>query len=376
MAVACLWTTAGPVVAADDESSGSLAQQVADAAAANLGDGAPEAVARAYDNGYDAAQVIESLFTGTLTPDGTASDEEGEPVAPVGAAGDHVAGAAAGADPKLTKALGKAEKRIGKQAATDAFDDRRVMVMMVMLMARGEGYSTEQILVDGLFAGGLELQPFSAAVLILDEKGKVVRPAGDECCASVESDEREATSEAIEGFVIEAADRLAGTDPRSVRRGDFVPEYAIDVVVEAEEDGVTVVVEARGQLGLAGRRAAVAGAGSGAMVFEGACDIGGGTPHPYEFRGDVEFGVAGRGDHPRDPQSATVRIAFDQGPLTKFEGDDSGCVELAGETGARVVEALVFPPFEVDLGGGTSRASNRAHLGSATYRAEYQVSEL
>ena len=379
LVVVAMCCAAAPAGATEDEaSSGTFAATVASAADDSLGDDAPEAVARAYNAGFDVAQVLTALLDDAVSADGSVRGDDGRVQTPVRQRSTFVTGTTGGSDPKLDAALARTTTQVAKTTRNEAVG-AEIATMMVLLGLAAEGYSTEQILVDGLFGGGIRWSP--DGVEIRDEKGKRVKPAGEDCCASIEDpDERESTSDVIDTFVVDSVELLAGIDPAGVSAGDYRRDFAISITVDGKDaDGSQIALRTKGNFGRGATkdwRGFLAGSGTGTFTSSGACSIGNeATKHPWAFAGDIEFGVSGRLTEPSSggQSTANVRAVFAPSNVTKTTGDSSGCVTLAEELAHEYVAAIPFPVMKIRLKDGET-ATQSTTFGDATFTLKVALS--
>lgn len=346
----------GPAFAAGDQAGGSLVQQMMVAADDSLGEQAPVAVTRAYDRGHDALQILESLLDQEVRADGTIT-EDGSPVEPFREPSGVIAGNGTPTSAEdialdaLERGIQKSTKKLDKQhdltarAKSAGVDDLDLFTMMMVLGAMAEGYSPEQIIVDGLMAGGMRVSFGGVGgVQIVDEHGKPIKPDGVEV-----TEEHEESESVLDTFVLDVLDTIGGLDPRSAADLDYVHNFAVDVTIDAGDPGSSFTVTAKGGVGPPEdrrvRRAnqdAVVGRARGSITGSGACSVGsGGTKHPWKIDGPVVLGISGRSVG-RDLQ---LRIAFTE-VNASVTGDSGTCVDLMRDISAGL-ELVSFPSVQV-----------------------------
>lgn len=346
----------GPAFAAGDQAGGSLVQQMMAAADSSLGEQAPVAVTRAYDRGHDALQILESLLDQEVRADGTIT-EDGSPVEPFREPSGVIAGNGAPTSAEdialdaLERGIQKSTKKFDKKhdltarAKSAGVDDLDLFTMMMVLGAMAEGYSPEQIIVDGLMAGGMRVSFGGVGgVQIVDEHGKPIKPDGVEV-----TEEHEESEDLLETFVLDVLDTIGGIDPRSARDMDYVHNFAVDVTITAGDPGSSFTVTGNGGVGppedkrvRKANQDAVVGRARGSITASGACSIGsGGTKHPWKIDGPVVLGISGRSVG-RDLQ---LRIAFTE-VNASVTGDSGTCVDLMRDYSAGL-ELVSFPSVQV-----------------------------
>ena len=361
-----------PAGAQGDEPQGSLVQQILVAAEASLGDEGAVAVVHAYDRGYDLLQIVEAMFEGLVAADGTITDDEGAPLAPFrapsglieGDGSSATTGGFAGEGPSgeafalallergITTTTKTLDKKVDIEQRAERADVSEVSLftMLAVMFLAGDGYSPEQIIVDGLLADGIRFASPVSGLVIVDEKGKKIRPAGVE-----QSPEREEAGDQIDGFLTDIVDTIGGIDPYTAARTSFTEEFVIEIEIAFSGDSSLTLV-GKGHLGPPKKRSVrgyVVGNGGGEVVGAGACSLSEGDtgPHPYEVSGTVEFGFSG----PVDNERASIRIAQTNVDI-RVAGDDSLCVDVVRDT-AGFLESLTFGPVEVRLRGGATGSS-------------------
>jgi hypothetical protein len=364
----------------DEESSSSLVRQVVTAADDSLGVDAAVAVVRSYDRGYDVLQIIEALFEGFVADDGTITDDDGASLAPfreptnlieengttsvrlVALDGAVVTGPAPSGEAialdVLERGIQKTTKRLDKRLDLDARAERvgasedSLMTMLAALFLMSEGYSPDQIIIDGFAAGGIQWAGPSAGLVLVDEKGKRIKPDGVE-----ESPEHEEAAEQIDGLEQEILEAVGGLDVHTAATTSFKTMFLVKVEIILGEDTV-VTISGKGRLGRPndrGLRGVLVGHGTGKVSGGGACSVEGlEAPHPYELDGNVDLGFSGS----IDQGSTRLHVGVTQANVS-VSGDDSLCVDIVRDT-SDILELLTLPLVELRLRDGavdTGRSS-------------------
>jgi hypothetical protein len=361
-ALTVLGLVAGTVAVPNPAGAGgedtSLVGQMVAGAERSLGDQATSAVAQAYDRGYDGLQIAEGLLEGGVTADGTITEDE-DPIEPLRAPSGVVAGSGTSAEAialdALERGIQKTTKRLDKKHDLTARAERMgasgadVFTMLVTIAATFEGYSPEQIIVDGLMAGGFRISPGSkSGIVIVDEKGKVIPPG-----AMPPSEEAQESESFLETFVADVADVVAGVDPRAAAETEFDSRFDVTIDVQWGDDS-TVLITAKGGVGVPvdkSLRKYWVGSATGNLEGSGACSVGGGTKHPWTIDGNVVMGISGRADD----DALQLRFAITEANLGTT-GDDSLCVDIVRDSAA-ALESLTLPSIEVPVRGGKGRLS-------------------
>jgi hypothetical protein len=362
--VASIVAGSGPAArAGSDGGSGSLTQQVMRGAEQALGGQAPVAVARAYDRGYDGLQIVEGLLDANMTTEGVVS-EDGTPLTPFHSPAGRIEGnggrAADIALDALERGIQKTTKRLDRQYDLTArwaradVEDESMFTMMLVLAGALQGYTPDQILVDGLLGGGFRLTPSKATgIVIVDDKGKPIRPGVTEV-----SDEQEEAASTLEAFVVDAIDTIGGLDVRTAAATPYNKLVELELTVTAAiDDGFTMSIDGKGAAGRARGRALrdfVVGEGSGALEGSGACFITGGPKYPYTLDGNVGFGITGSSV----PGTLTLRVGIVEANVS-VTGSSETCVDILESTSA-LLETLVFPQVEVATKDGATASAETA----------------
>lgn len=363
---------------AQEESGGSPVEQVLSVSDESLGERAASAVVRAYDRGYDLLQIVEALLEGLVAEDGTIVDESnGQPLEPFRAPSalieENVTGAPAGGSARpgggdsisgeriailllergIDRTTTKLDKKVdlGSRAEDAGVSDESLFTMLAVLILIHQGYSPEQVIVDGFVAGGIRGVPGYPGVLLVDENGKRIDPDGVE-----KAPEQEEAADQVDAFIGDIVDTLTGIPPSAGADTPFKPAFQIDVEISFSGDApVTIVGE--GRLGVPrnkSQRGYVVGSGDGEMAGAGECSlseggiVGDADPHPYEVSGPVKLGFSG----PAADGRATLRMAMVEVDAT-VTGDDSFCVDLIRDLSG-IYESTTFGPVEVRLKDGAT----------------------
>lgn len=334
----------GSALAQSDDgssSTASIATQLVLAADESLGADATVAVLLAYDSGYEVLQIVEAIAAGLLAPDGTVTEDDGVQVPPfrapsgaiafadaaarsAGVAGGFSVAGGAGeqiALDVLERGIAKTTTRIDKKVDLEARAERvgasneDVFTAMLTIALMAEGYSPEQIILDGFAAGGIRITSTAGSgVQLVDENGKRLRPDGVE--ESPEAEEQAATVELLADSII---DLVAGFDPSLAanepldRATDELVTVEIDV---SDADGDAIFIEARGTLGKpkdSSLGAFLIGRVEGELTATGEC-----SDVPYEVSGPVVLGLSG----PVGKNTAPVTIALTDISVTGDLSDD------------------------------------------------------
>lgn len=191
-------------------------------------------VLRARDKGYDLEQTFEGINgeEQILAEDGTIT-EQGRPVPPA----DPPAGVLAReGEAKVAGAVAATGKALAKPKAInppkELLDDG-TFVLIILLGLMAEGYTTEQIIVDGILAGGIDAVPF-APIRIIDDNGRAIEP-GDE-----------PVEPAAETIITDMVAIVEGYDPQDPPyKARYDVRYAADLAI----GDATADVDAKGTLG-------------------------------------------------------------------------------------------------------------------------------
>ena len=300
----------GPPAAAldsgGDEPSPSLIEQATRAASRSLGAAAPVAILRAQDRGYDVLQVIEAVLAERLDVDGSITDEDGAPVVPFRASAGQIEGDAP-SDATSGEAIGLAalergvdrttarlDKRVGLEARAERVgaSEASILTGLATIALLNDGYSPEQIIVDGVMGRGITIKNPVDGPVIVDGRGKVQKPDGVE-----ESPEHEGSAAAIDSFVTDVVDLIGGVDPHTAATEPFRAQFEVQIDVQIDgADGVSYSIVGKGRIGTPtdkSLRTFAIGQGVGELVGRGACSIGNSKEHPYEVSGNLVFGMSG-----------------------------------------------------------------------------------
>ncbi|MFA5882780.1 MAG: hypothetical protein WDA60_02920 [Acidimicrobiia bacterium] len=354
---ACLVVAAVPTDAAfagsEDESAptGSLAAQLAVAMERSLGGDATTAVLQGYDRGYEPVQMVEASFDGGLRADGTIT-EDGAPVKPFRPPSNVID---ATNTSKIERGVAKTTKRIDKLVDLaertkrfDVGDDAFVALIATALMV--DGYSPEQIILDGFMSDGILLEgEFGAwtGVKIVDGDGKTVRPDG-----VLESEETKEAADALDQLAGGIVDLVGGLDPRLATTEKLRSSSPVLVVIEfTRTDGDRWEIRAGGEIGVPkdrGLKGFLAGTADGSVDVVGNCGIGS-TRVPISGTGDMALGLAG----PVAADAATVRIAVTE--VSLGGSVPSQCLHDEFEIAEEALKYIDFGPVEVGVRAGAPK---------------------
>jgi hypothetical protein len=190
---------------------------------------------RARDQGYDLEQTLEAVGDEEqeLVADGTIT-KKGLPVAPAGPAAGVLEDE--GEDAVLD-AIDETGKLLAKKKSLEPpkeYLDDGTFVLIILLGLMAEGYTNEQIIVDGLLAGGIDAKLY-APIRIVDEKGRVIEP-GDQ---PVEEPY-------VENVIADMVTIVEGYDPQDPR---YEAEYDVKYTATLVMADATAKVTAQGTLG-------------------------------------------------------------------------------------------------------------------------------
>lgn len=130
---------------------------------------------RARDKGYDLTETLDAMSDGDLASDGTITDE-GRPVVP---AGPPTGVLARVGEDEVSEALARNQRTVTKPKVVDPpaeYLDNGAFDLVLILALMAEGYTLEQIIVDGIMANGVRPAGPFGRVVIVDEDDEVVRP--------------------------------------------------------------------------------------------------------------------------------------------------------------------------------------------------------
>jgi len=337
-----------------DEASGSLVAQALQAADRSLGAAAPVAILRAEDRGYDVVQVLEAILDERLADDGSITDEDGAAVAPFRGPSGLIEGDVSAASGEaigialLERGIDKATARLDKKvdlerrAERAGVPDEALFTGLAVIALMNDGYSPEQIIVDGLIERGITLKNPTDGPVIVDNRGKALRPDGVE-----ESPEHQESAAAIDSFVAGVVDVIGGVDPHAAAETAFDAKFNGDIEITIESnEGASFRIVGEAKLGTPDDRSLrtfVVGKGDGKFAGGGACSVGAGEGHPYEVAGNVRLGLSGPVNH----GTADLRIAITEANL-EVTGDDSLCVGVVRDT-TDIFELVTYGPVEIRL---------------------------
>jgi hypothetical protein len=234
-----------------------------------------------------------------------------------------------------------------------------VAAMLVILALANEGYSIEQIIVDGIMARGIDAPLFAPAV-IRDRpggKGDVVTPEFAEAPAGVNSDDA-GDGDAIAGFLDGVLDAVTGEDPLAVDDNSFARQYTLTIEVEVADDGATLRMEGKANAGAAKGfedSGIVAGRGAGTFSGEAACRTPTDpNPYPYALSAPVRLGVLGR---PSDTDDRSKQLGNEVAPTSRVRVQADGdtlCLDIVRESADAVPMLLEIPVVTVRWKNGAS----------------------
>lgn len=242
--------------------------------------------------------------------------------------------------------------------------------MLTVIALRAKGYSMEQIIVDGFVAGAIELDGVGFIPVILDEKGKILRPDGVE-----ESPDTEEQAGSVEQLESDIVDLVGGVDPRDAADESFKKLFDVKLEIVVTDESTEYTITAKGTLGKAKAwdlDGAVIGEAAGHIDGGGTCAIGDFIDEsvPYDVTGPVDLGLAGRSDGNEVSLKAGIVDA-----IIDVEVDEDGtiCSDLVEETTEPSIELLTVGPFDVKLKKGASGTAS-GPIFDATYEATITLS--
>lgn len=237
IAVVMALAVATPAAAAseNDTSAGSMAETFIDLARDAMGEDPALVALRTRDNGYDVSQTLDAIGDEDqeIAADGTIT-QAGRPVTPAEPPTGVIEREGEG---EVVDAIDQIGDLLAKKKSLDPPDEYvedGTMILVILLGLMAEGYTTEQIIVDGLLAGGIDAVPF-AGVQIVDEKGDVITP-GDQA-----SDDP-----LVETIVNDMVTIVEGYDPLDPT---FKARYDVKYNAELAMADATATVTAKGTLG-------------------------------------------------------------------------------------------------------------------------------
>lgn len=385
----------------DESASGggsSLAARLLTVADTSLGEDATIAVLRAFDRGYEVLQVVEAMFEGLLAPDGTIADEDGAVTEPnlspsnliegdgasTGSIASGFSGGAGGSAEQiavraLEAGVARTTKKIDKQVDLEARADRAdvssadLFTMLTVIALRAKGYSMEQILVDGFAAEGIELDGIGFIPVIVDEKGKVLRPDGVE--ASPDTEEQAGSIDQLESDIV---DLVGGVDPATAAGEAITKEFTVKLeITVGVDDDAPFGIAATGKLGdpKSGSdqfEGWVLGTAGGHVDGDGRCTIGDFVDESvgWTITGPVDLGIAGR----VDGKTASVKAGVVRSILdVSVENEDTICGDLILDTAEAAVSAVTVGPFDLKLEKGATADASGTVLGTR-YEATISLS--
>jgi hypothetical protein len=269
---------AGAVEAARQET---LAEEFVTDADETLGEGAPLAVTRAYDAGFDVVQIVQAVGARSLAADGTMTDA-GAPVTPARPA----AGAVDETDE--IQAVSEAITTIARRHADEG--DGGALVLTGILTLANRGYTPEQIVVDGLLGEGMRFSnEFSVRIFEVDEKGKAgkaVKPGGVD-----ESSDQKDAAEFLDGLLDDVAAVATERDPFS----SAAAPHATAVTISFTADGRDAALRVSAPTGaVRGVKGAAVGTGTGSLSTQTVCAADG-KAYPVVMPVDVAVAGSRRG---------------------------------------------------------------------------------
>lgn len=377
--------------------SGSLVQQLIVAADESLEGDATVAVLRAYDRGYDLLQIIEAVFESLLAADGAITDEDRVAVAPTQKPAGLIAGdgAAAGTGgpvggrtrpsgptsgeeiglDALERGVQKASKRLNTKndlaARADDYDTSLdIVTMLTVIVLIDEGYSPEQIIIDGFIENGISIDV--QGVKIRDAKGKVLRPDGVEPSGA---DEEETA--AVASLVDNLFDAISGEDPLAAADDSFKRQYTLTIEVDITGDeGMSGSIEAKANIGARkGEKGALSGRGTGTFTANGSCSLSqfDTTKYPYTLSAPLRIGVSGRDSDGK----ATLNIGFAATSSVKVDAGQSFCLGVVRDTADVSLQVISIPNVTVRLRDGAQGNADNQDAGQPfTVGIAVQVKEI
>ena len=152
-------------------------------------------------------------------------------------------------------AIDETERLLAKKKSLEPpkeYVDDGTFILILLLGLMAEGYTNEQIIVDGFLAGGIDAEPY-APIRLVDEKGRVIEP-GDQ---PVEEP-------FVESVIADMVTLVEGYDPQDPK---FDAEFDVKYTAELVMADATARVTAKGTLGKGPSGAVYLGRTKGKMAI-------------------------------------------------------------------------------------------------------------
>jgi len=271
---------------------------------------------------------------------------------------------------KTTKRLDKKDDLSSRAEAYDSALD--VMQGLMVLVLISEGYSVEQIVLDGFMAGGLIQDYEHGGIAIKDENGKRLRPDGDK-----PTYEDAATESAVTNVVDGIIDALSGEDPLAAADDSFKRQYTVTIDIDITGDGSTGTIEGKANFGARkGDTGFVSGRGNGTLNIKGACSLSelDTTEYPYTVSAPLLIGVAGEVDGGK----ATLGFAVKPTSAVQVKGDeDALCMSVVRDLADAYPQLISIPQVSLRLrDGATANADNQDSGQAFTVGVAVRVKEI
>ena len=394
----------GSAVGAQESDGGSsYAEMLIENADDSLGEDTTIAILRAYDRGYDLVQIIEGILGSSLAADGTITDEEGAAVEPsvapagviaedaVGSSGP-VGGKARRAGPTsgedigldvLERGVQKTAKKLDKKselgARAAAYDaSLQAMQGMIVLVLMSQGYSPDQVILDGFIAGGLAMsfEPEHNGITINGDNGKRLKPEFEEPLPDADA----ATAAAVEGVAAGLVGALSGDDPLTAAADGYKKDFTLTIDVDfVDDEGANGTIEGTARFGARkGSSARLAGEGTATLFYENkiGCSLSelDTTKYPYSVKVPLRVGIAGRDEGGK----ATLKFAVVGTRDAVVTGDDSAfCIQVVKDTADAYQQLITIPDVTVSLrDGAEADADNQDSNQPLKTAVAVQVREL
>jgi hypothetical protein len=244
--------------------------------------------------------------------------------------------------------------------------------MLVVLLLVNEGYSIEQIVLDGIMARGIDILPFDGRVVIHDGD-RILQPAGVDPVASGDEDDAAGVSSLMDGIF----DAVSGEDPLAAADGSYKRQYTLVLDVDiADPNGVEGMIRGTANFGerKGGReRDRLSGRGTGTYSSRAECSLSDldTTKYPWSASAPLELGVAGVVDG-----TAVLSIAMRPSSAVKVTAEgESLCLSVVRDTADAALAAIKLPNVEVELEDG-ARATATTTAGTLTIDVAVSVREI
>jgi hypothetical protein len=274
---------------------------------------------RARDKGYSTEQTLEAMADEELAADGTVTDD-GRPAAP----DEPPAGVLAReGETEVLTALDRNQRRLTKPKFVDppAEYEDGIFMLVVLISLMAEGYTVEQIILDGLAADGIRNSGPYAPMVIVDADGKKIDPEAGPI-----------DEPSYEGVVRDMITLAQGEDPLDP---DFKPQYDATYAANVTVSGATMRVTAKGKLGAS--RAAGGDAYLGRLT--GTIDVPAGDRCPGE-KVPIVIGLTGLEVEGRAIVEMDQTWAYAGGPAGGSTGGSSGAICIAAAEAPELVGAI------------------------------------